>query len=117
MVAPLLVPLVFGEAMASRGGPRIGLAIYAACRSLGAGANEIYKALGRPGLTMSSLLRLAVLVPVLILAARRTIVAWAQAVTSLVFVVLMREWPAGYSGLACRGWLRVDARCRRGSSC
>ena len=98
VVAPLLVPLVFGEAWRPAVAPLIGLAIYAACRSLGAGANEIYKALGRPGLTITvSLLRLAILVPVLILAARWGIagVAWAQAATSLVFVVLMQ-------GVACR---------------
>ena len=98
VVAPLLVPLVFGEAWRPAVPPLIGLAIYAACRSLGAGANEIYKALGRPGLTITvSLLRLAVLVPVLILATRWGVtgVAWAQAVMSLVFVVLMQ-------GVACR---------------
>jgi lipopolysaccharide exporter len=98
VVAPLLVPLVFGEAWRPAVAPLVGLAIYAACRSLGAGANEIYKALGRPGLTITvSLLRLAVLVPVLILAARWGVtgVAWAQALTSLVFVVLMQ-------GVACR---------------
>ena len=56
--------------------------MYAALRSLGAGANDVYKAMGRPGLSVRfSLLRLVVLVPVLLFATRWGIagVAWAQA--------------------------------------
>jgi lipopolysaccharide exporter len=98
VVAPLLVVVVFGEAWRGATQALVALALYAACRSLGAGANDVYKALGRPGLSVAlSLIRLAVLVPTLILASRAGIegVAWAQAVTSLCFVFLMQ-------GLACR---------------
>jgi lipopolysaccharide exporter len=98
VVAPLLVLVVFGEAWRGATQALVALALYAACRSLGAGANDVYKALGRPGLSVTlSLVRLAVLVPALILGSRAGIegVAWAQAITSLCFVFLMQ-------GLACR---------------
>ena len=98
VVASLLVPTIFGTAWRGAVGPLIALALYAACRSLGAGANDVYKALGRPGLSVTvSLVRLAVLVPCLIYGSRFGIVgvAWAQAITSLGFVFLMQ-------GLACR---------------
>jgi len=96
--AHLLVPLVFGDAWRPAVGPLVALAIYAAFRSLGAGANEVYKAMGRPGLSVTvSLVRLAILVPALVLATRWGVsgVAWAQAATSLLFVLLTQ-------GVACR---------------
>lgn len=98
VVASLLVPVVFGEAWRGAVPALVALAIYASCRSLGAGAGDVYKALGRPGLSVvMSLVRLVVLVPALVLGARAGIegVAWAQAVTSFCFVFLMQ-------GLACR---------------
>jgi len=98
VVAPLIVPIVFGEAWQGAIAPLIALSLYAACRSLGVGSNDVYKALGRPGVSVKiSLLRLAILVPVLIVATRWGItgVAWAQAATSLLFVLLMQA-------VACR---------------
>jgi len=97
-VASLLVPVIFGGAWRGAVGPLVALAVYAACRSLGAGANDVYKALGRPGVSVVlSCVRLGVLVPALIFATRWGIegVAWAQAITSFCFVFLMQ-------GIACR---------------
>lgn len=94
IVASLAVPLLFGPRWEAAIGPLIPLALYAACRSIGVGANEVYKALGRPGLAVSlSVVRLAVLVPALILGARLggiVGVAWAQVVVSLAMAVLMQ---------------------------
>jgi PST family polysaccharide transporter len=93
VVAPVLVPLVFGQAWRPAIAPLIGLSLYASLRSLGAGANDLYKAMGRPALSVVvSLIRLVVLVPVLIVSTRWGVtgVAWAQAVCSLVFVLFMQ---------------------------
>jgi lipopolysaccharide exporter len=92
-VAPVLVPVLLGPQWEPAVSALIALAVYAALRSLGAGANDLYKALGRPGLSVRiSLVRLVVLVPTLILATRWgfTGVAWAQAGAAGVFVVLMQ---------------------------
>jgi lipopolysaccharide exporter len=92
--APLLVPAVFGHQWGASVAPLVGLALYAACRAIGGGATEIYKAMGRPGLTVwLSVVRLVVLAPSLYLAARWwgiVGVAWAQVGTSLLFAVLMQ---------------------------
>jgi lipopolysaccharide exporter len=72
----------------------VALALYAALRSLGAGANDLYKAMGRPGLSVGiSLIRLAVLVPTLVVATRWgfTGVAWAQVGAAALFVLLMQS--------------------------
>ncbi len=92
-VAPVLVPVLLGDGWEPAVGALVPLAVYAALRSLGAGANDVYKALGRPGLSVQvSLLRLAVLVPLLIWATRWGFegVAWAQAAAAGVFVLLMQ---------------------------
>jgi PST family polysaccharide transporter len=94
VLAPLTVPLLFGPRWQAAVGPLVALALYAACRSIGVGANEVYKALGRPGLALVlSLLRIAVLVPALILGARLggiVGVAWAQVIASLAMAFLMQ---------------------------
>lgn len=93
VVAPLLVPLLFGERWTAAIAPMVALAAYAALRSLSAGANDVYKAIGRPGLTVKiSLIRLVLLVPALLFGARWGVlgVAIAQAVMAAVFVVLMQ---------------------------
>ncbi|MGO2748608.1 MAG: lipopolysaccharide biosynthesis protein [Pseudoclavibacter sp.] len=51
-VAPALVPLLFGDGWLMVIEPLIVLSLYAAVRSLGSGINEVYKAMGRPGLAM-----------------------------------------------------------------
>src|SRR4051812_26482214 len=50
VVAPVAVPLLFGPRWEAAVEPLVALALYAACRSIGVGANDVYKALGRPGL-------------------------------------------------------------------
>jgi PST family polysaccharide transporter len=94
VTAPLVVPTVFGDQWDGAVVPLIGLALYAAFRTVGGGANEVYKAMGRPGLSaLLSLVRLAVLVPALWLAAQWwgiAGVAWAQLVTAFLFAMLMQ---------------------------
>ena len=122
-VAPVLVPVLLGDNWTPAVAALVPLAVYAALRSLGAGANDVYKALGRPGLSVQiSLLRLVVLVPALLLATRWGVagVAWAQVLAAAAFVVLMQGvalrvlglrwkqllqaiWPALASGVAAGG--------------
>lgn len=94
IVAGLIVPLVFGGRWHDAVAPLVPLALYAACRSIGVGANDVYKALGRPGLALSlSVFRLVVLVPALLAGARYggiVGVAWAQVGTSLAMAILMQ---------------------------
>jgi len=106
LVASLVVPLVFGPRWEEAVAPLVALALYAACRSIGVGTNEVYKALGRPGLALSlSVLRLAVLVPALFVGALVwgvVGVAWAQVVTSLAMAVLMQARAAQVLSLPLR---------------
>ena len=93
VLAPVLVPLVFGEKWTDSVMPLVFLSLYAAARSLGAGANDVYKALGRPGLSIAfSAVRLAILVPVLLLASQWGIIgiACAQMATALLFACGMQ---------------------------
>ena len=93
VAAPLIVPVVFGDKWNQAVAPLVLLALYTSARSLGAGANEVYKAIGRPGLSVKlSILRLVILVPALLLGARWGIVGVAatQFVVALAFVVLMQ---------------------------
>jgi lipopolysaccharide exporter len=93
MVAPMLVRVAFGPAWEASIVPLQGLALYAAFRSLGIGAVDLYKAMGRPGLAvLLSFVRLAVLVPALLVAVRSGIdtVAWTQAVAALALALLMQ---------------------------
>jgi PST family polysaccharide transporter len=86
------------------------LAVYTAVRSLGAGGNDVYKALGRPWLSVRiSLLRLAVLVPTLYLATRWGFsgVAWAQVAAAAAFAVLMQGVALHVIGLRWLQWLRA----------
>ena len=92
-VAPVLVPVLLGDQWGPAVAVLVPLALYAAFRSLGAGANDLYKALGRPGISVKiSLLRLVLLVPALVYATRWGIVgvAWTQAAAAALFVVLMQ---------------------------
>ncbi|WP_369131772.1 lipopolysaccharide biosynthesis protein [Modestobacter sp. I12A-02662] len=95
VAAPLVVPVLFGDQWDAAVVPLVALSIYTALRAVGGGgATEIYKALGRPSVSVYlSLIRLAVLVPALLLAARwwgMEGVAWAQVATSFAFALLMQ---------------------------
>jgi lipopolysaccharide exporter len=105
MVAPYLVPVLFGEKWNATVPVLMLLSLYAAVRSLGVGANEVYKAVGRPGLSIwISVIRLVILLPALIIAARWGIVgvAAAQLVVSLFFVVGMQTVAARVMQLRAR---------------
>ncbi len=108
-VAPVLIPLVVGDAWLPAVGALIPLALYTAFRSLGAGGNDVYKALGRPWISVwISVVRLVVLVPLLLVATRWGIagVAWGQAVTAIAFAVLMQGVALRVIGLRWSAWLR-----------
>lgn len=110
VLAPAVVLVVFGPQWRPSIVPLTALAVYAALRSLGAGANDVYKALGRPGLAVwMSLLRLALLVPALIVSTRWGIegVAWAQAAVAGLFVVLMQGLAARVLGVSPLALLRA----------
>ena len=112
VVAPYLVPVLFGSAWARAITPLVLLALYAAVRSVGAGANEVYKALGRPGLSvLLSLARLVILVPVLIVASRWGIdgIAAAQLLVAVVFAVGMQTLAARVMHLRPADLVRATA--------
>ena len=94
MVAPMLVEVVFGTPKWTPAVvPLQALALYASFRSLGIGAVDLYKGIGRPGLALaSSFVRLVVLVPALVVATSWGIegVSWAQAGVALVLAVMMQ---------------------------
>jgi lipopolysaccharide exporter len=110
VLAPILVPLVFGGQWGESIIPLVFLALYAAARSLGAGANDVYKAIGRPGISITfSLIRLAVLVPVLLVASQWGIiaVACAQMATALLFAVGMQTVAAKVLRIGPKAMLRA----------
>jgi O-antigen/teichoic acid export membrane protein len=103
MVAPLLVPVVFGPAWEGSVAALGALALYASARALGAGAVDVYKGIGRPGLAATvSVVRFAVLVPALLVAVGGGIgaVAWTQAALALVFAVGMQAVAMRILGIA-----------------
>jgi len=94
VVAPLLVPVLFGARWAPAILPMVGLSLYATVRSLAWGATDVYKAMGRPRLAfLSSFLWLLALVPALFLGSRLGIegVAWSQFGVALVAALVMHE--------------------------
>ncbi|NUP60411.1 MAG: lipopolysaccharide biosynthesis protein [Pseudarthrobacter sp.] len=110
VLAPLIVPLVFGAKWADSVVPLVFLSLYAAARSLGAGANDVYKAIGRPGLSIIfSSIRLAVLVPTLILSTQWGItgVACAQMATATLFAFGMQAVAARVLGISSRQLFRA----------
>ncbi|WP_285318968.1 lipopolysaccharide biosynthesis protein [Pseudarthrobacter sp. lyk4-40-TYG-27] len=112
VVAPVLVPVLFGQQWEESVTPLVFLALYAAARSLGAGANDVYKALGRPGLSIwISVVRLVVLLPALVFATRWGIVgvACAQMVVAVVFAFGMQAVAARVMGTRMRRMLRAAA--------
>jgi PST family polysaccharide transporter len=104
MVAPMLVPVVFGPKWAAAVVPLQALSLYAAARSLGAGAVDVYKGIGRPEIGVAvALVRLALLVPALVLAAHHggiDGVAWTQAGLALAFAAGMQSVAARVVGVA-----------------
>jgi lipopolysaccharide exporter len=94
---------VFGDRWHASIVPLQALALYAAFRSLGVGAVDVYKAMGRPGMAVwLSIVRFVVLVPALLVATRWGIqgVAVTQAVVALVFAIAMQGLAARVLGLS-----------------
>jgi PST family polysaccharide transporter len=105
VVAPVLVPVLFGPRWTESIMPLVFLALYAAARSLGAGANDVYKAIGRPGISIRvSVVRLIILAPVLWFSAQWGIVgvAAAQLTVALVFACGMQTVAARVIGIRPR---------------
>lgn len=103
MIAPMVVTVAFGPKWTESAVPLQALALYAAFRSLGTGAVDVYKGIGRPGLAaLVALGRFAALVPALLVAARSGIeaVAWTQAALALVFAVGMQGVASRIVGLS-----------------
>jgi PST family polysaccharide transporter len=108
--APVIVPLVFGGRWAPAVVPMALLALYAAFRALGQSANDVYVATGHPRLSAGvAALRLAALVPALLLAARWGIVgvAAAQAALALFYAILMHGFADRLLHLSVRSLLRT----------
>jgi PST family polysaccharide transporter len=92
VIAPLLVPVVFGSRWIPAIAPLGALSIYAAFRSLAWGATDVYKGMGRPHLAFwSALVWLMALIPSLLIATRWGIggVAWAQLVIAVLAALTM----------------------------
>jgi lipopolysaccharide exporter len=106
MVAPMAVPVLFGPNWDGAIVPLQALALYAAARSLGAGAVDVYRGIGRPGIGLTiALIRLALLVPALLIAAHEggiDAVAWTQAALALAFAAGMQFVAARVVGIAAR---------------
>jgi lipopolysaccharide exporter len=104
-VAPMLVHVVFGPKWTPSIVPLQALALYAAFRSLGIGAVDVFKAIGRPGVAVAlSFARLAVLAPALLVAVELGIegVSWAQAIVAFVLALLMQLVASHALGLSPR---------------
>jgi len=105
LLAPMVVRVVFGSRWDPSIVPLEALAIYAAARSLGMGPHEVFRGIGRPGVVLVlAMVRLAVLVPALLLATRYGIngVSWAQAAVALPLAVLMQAVASRLLGLPWR---------------
>jgi PST family polysaccharide transporter len=97
VVAPMVVHVAFGAKWEHSIVPLEALALYAAFRSLGTGANDVYKGIGRPGLALwLSFARLGVLAPALFIATRWGInaVAWTQVAVAAGFAIGMQALAA-----------------------
>lgn len=110
VTAPLVVSVLFGGRWQRSVGPLEALALYAAFRSLGMGAVDAYKGTGRPRVALLlALVRLAVVVPALLVGARFGIVgvAWAQAIVALAMAVAMQAVAARVLGLSVAALLEA----------
>ena len=93
VLAPMVVHVLFGPRWEGAIVPLEALALYAAFRSLGVGPNDVFRAIGRPGLlTTLSLVRLAAVAPALVAATAFGIngVSWAQAAVALPLAIFMQ---------------------------
>jgi lipopolysaccharide exporter len=91
VMAPMLVPVLFGPRWTASIAPLQALALYAVFGAVGKSALDLFKGLGRPRLAVSlSFVRLVLVVPALLLATNWGIegVSWAQAATSFVMAAL-----------------------------
>jgi PST family polysaccharide transporter len=112
VIAPVLVPAVFGEKWSTSIVPLQALALYAAFRSLAGGAADVFSATGRPRLALwSSLAQLAALVPALLVATEGGIegVAWTQAGMALVIAMGLLAAAGRLVGLGWRGLVAAVA--------
>lgn len=107
VVAPMLVPAVFGEKWAPSIAPLQAIALYAVFATIAKGAMDLYKGIGRPGLAMSlSLVRLLVVVPALLYGATHGVagVAWAHAAAALGISVLVQGIAVRLIDIPWRRW-------------
>jgi len=91
--ARMVVQVLFGPRWEGAIVPLEALALYAAFRSLGVGPNDVFRAIGRPGLlTTLALIRLAAVAPALVAATAFGIngVSWAQAAVALPLAIFMQ---------------------------
>jgi PST family polysaccharide transporter len=110
VLAPAAVPVLLGAGWESSVAPFTALSVYAAVRSLSAGANDVYKAIGRPQLTVwVGAVRVVLLAPALLVATRWGItgVAWTQAAVAGVFAVLMQVLVLRVLAVSWRAWARA----------
>lgn len=93
VTAPVAVVGVFGARWAPAVVPLEALALYGAFRSIGIGAVDVLKAIGRPGIAFAlGVVRLVAVVPALLVAVGYGIdgVAWAQAIVALMLSIGMQ---------------------------
>jgi len=95
--APMVIQVLFGAKWSPSVVPLQALALYAAFRSLAGGSVDVWRGIGRPALAMwIALIRLTLLVPLLLYAARYGIeaVAWVQAIVAGGAALLMQSQTA-----------------------
>jgi lipopolysaccharide exporter len=110
VVAPMLVPVVFGPQWGASVAPLQAIALYAVFGSLTKSATDLYKGLGRPGLAVTvSLVRLILVVPALLWATRFGIegVAWAQAGTAFVAAAIAQAVATRLVGVSAASFARA----------
>ena len=108
VVAPMLVPALFGAKWVPSVAALQAIALYAVFATLAKNAMDLYKGIGRPGLAVAlSLVRLVVVVPALLLGASVagiTGVAWAHAGSSLAVALLLQGIAISLLGIPWRRW-------------
>jgi O-antigen/teichoic acid export membrane protein len=108
-VAPLLVPVLFGAKWKPAIVPLEAIALYAVFRAFGTGAGDVYKAIGRPRLSLYlALVRLGVLAPALWFVSQPfgiDGVAWTQVIVAFVMAALMQGVASRVIGVRLRDLL------------
>lgn len=108
VVAPVAVPALLGHRWLPAIPALAALGVYAGLRSVGVGANDLYKAVGRPTISVwVSLIRLALLLPALLISSRFGIlgIAWTQAALAGLFVLPMQGVAIRVIGVPVRQFL------------